>query len=86
MKNDLRQIDVDLEFDSDDQPSFFVTEDGKMKFPYAKVEMAEWKNILKQADAFVEVATRMKENDEVVILFDGSDTIIYALMSDCIQV
>lgn len=76
----MRQYNVDLEFDDDTgEPTNFVTEDGKLSWAYEFVEMADWKDVDDQTKAFIKVKALSPSHD-VVILFDGSDTMIYASM------
>ena len=76
------QIEVNLTFDvDDDEPMFYVTDDGKMKWPYDVVLAYDWKEERAQARGYA----KLRKNGNVVLLFDGSDTIIYANMKDAIK-
>ena len=75
----MKQICVDLEFDSNDDPTYFVAEDGSVKFPYDSVESVDWKDTGGQESAIDSLEA------EVVILFDGSDSTIYASMDQAIH-
>lgn len=79
----MRQIDVELEWDEEtDQPTFYVTEDGSMRWKCDDTFITDWKDDDGERDAIVEQA---KKQDEVVILFDGSDSSIIASMKDVIR-
>jgi hypothetical protein len=76
----MRQIDVDLKFDDEGEPTFYVSEDGSQMWACTDVEMADWKDTEGQQSA-IEQVSKSTADAEVVILFDGSDTMIYASMS-----
>ena len=71
----MRQIDVDLKFNEDEEPTFFVSEDGYMMWKVEDVLMFDWR----------EEPDISSLQDEVVILFDGSDCIIFASVTDMIE-
>jgi hypothetical protein len=78
----MKQIDVCLEFDEqDDEPTFYVSDDGKLKWPYDKVLAYDWKEERAQAKGY----TKLRKKGEVVVLFDGSDSIMYANTKDAIK-
>jgi hypothetical protein len=62
----------------------FVSEDGSQKWKYDDVEFADWKDSQAVMDGVCKVAQRHPKY-EVVILFDGSDTMIFASMKDAIN-
>ena len=78
----MNQLDVDLEFNEEDEPTLFITEDGSMKWKYEDVFQTDWKDNKGQRN---DLAKQMKKGQEVVILFDGSDTVIHASMADVIR-
>lgn len=83
----MRQIDVDCVFDvtGEDEP-IFVTEDESLAWSGAEVEITDWKDTVGQNEAIDKMLKRkLNEEDELVILFDGSDVIVYALMSDAMH-
>lgn len=72
-------ISVDIEWKEDekgfDEAVFFVADDGTMKWPCDKVRAFDWKD--DQGPG---------ELKDTVILFDGTDSIIYASMNDAIKI
>lgn len=79
-RDNMQQIDVQLEWDAHgDEPVGYLSEDGKLVFPYEKCYAYDWKDTKGQARGRKLAA---KGGGEVVILFDGSDSIIYANMND----
>lgn len=81
----MLQFDVDLEFDDvTDEPTFFVDEVTSLKWKYEDVEMADWRDNEAQATCIAKL-TKRNPLDEIVVLFDGSDTMIYALRGDAIK-
>ena len=74
----MRQIDVDLKFNDEGEPTFYVSEDGSQMWAHADTECADWKDHEGQQAA---IDTLEAQGAEVVILFDGSDAIILASMS-----
>ena len=76
------QFNVDLEFDDNDEPTFFVDELTSLKWRYEDVEQLDWKESNSKA------ITELRKRDsigEIVILFDGSDACNYALLSEAIK-
>ena len=81
----MEQIDVDLLFDDvTDEPTFFVDEVTSHKWRYEDVEMADWKDAQAKDECVIKL-TKRNPFDSVVVLFDGSDTIIYALKGEAIK-
>lgn len=74
--------EVDLVFDNDGEPTFFVSEDGKLKWPYDKALVYDWKDVRGEKEGF----RMLSKKGEVIELFDGSDTIIMVLAADAIKV
>lgn len=80
----MLQFDVDLMFNDDEEPTFFVDEVTHLKWKVEDVEMADWKDNEAQAECVAKLS-RKRPIDEIVLLFDGSDTMIYALRGDAIH-
>jgi arginyl-tRNA synthetase len=79
----MLQIDVDLNFNDDGEPTFYVSEDGKQMWAAGDVTYADWKDEEGQRAAIARAS--MTRGHDVVILFDGSDTMIYASMVTAIN-
>jgi hypothetical protein len=80
--SDLSQIRGQYESDENDNPLFFVSDDGKLKWPYHKTNSYDWKDKRGQLDCL----KNLSNCGEVVVLFDGSDSIILACMQDAISI
>ena len=80
----MRQIDVNLEFDDDGSPTAFVAEYESLHWPFESVLIADWKDNEGQVDAAIAL-TKRDTTDEIVCLFDGSDSIIYALLGEAVK-
>lgn len=80
----MRQIDVTLEFDGDGSPTVFAAEDEQLQWNFESVMIADWKDIESQVETAIAL-TKRDPTDEIVVLFDGSDTVIYALLGEAIK-
>lgn len=79
----MKLIPVELHFDEqDDEPTFYVSDDGKIKWPYQKVLVYDWKDTPAIALGLIGLAKK----GPVVQLNDGSDSIMYANMKDSIKI
>lgn len=80
LHENFRAVDVDLAFDDEDEPTFYVDKVGKRKWPYSKVFAFDWKEEKKAA------RQRTKMKGEVLELADGSDSIILAYKKDAVKI
>ena len=80
----MRQIDVNLKFDEDGSPTVFAAEDEQLQWNFESVLIADWKDNEGQVEAAIAL-TKRNPSDTIVTLFDGSDTIIYALEGEAIK-